>query len=50
LGLDLLLDLLADPALWNDVVEAERQEAGSYPERGYERRLLKLYAELIGRA
>lgn len=43
---DRVLELLADPVLWENVAEAERQEIRSYPERGYERRLLKLYAEL----
>lgn len=43
---DRVLELLADPAFWENVAEAERQEIRSYPGRGYERRLLKLYAEL----
>ena len=41
-----VLELLADPILWEDVAGAEREEIRSYAERGYERRLLKLYAEL----
>lgn len=43
---DRVLQLLVDPVLWEDVAEAERQEIRSYPERGYERLLMKLYKEL----
>jgi len=41
-----LLELLSDAAVWDQVVEAEREEIRSYPGRGYECRLLELYAKL----
>ena len=43
---DQLLALLSDRALWGNVVDAERREIRAYPERGYECRLLELYAKL----
>lgn len=44
-----VLELLTDSGLWDDVAGAERREIRAYSERGYERRLLELYAELCGR-
>ena len=43
---DRLLELLDDRLLWENVARGERREIVSYPERGYEQRLLRLYAEL----
>ena len=43
---DRVLELLADPVLWESVAKAQRDEIRSYPERGYEHQLLKLYAQL----
>lgn len=43
-----LLDLLADRARWEHVVEAQAQEIEAYPERGFEKALMKLWAEVAG--
>ncbi|MBI4721171.1 MAG: glycosyltransferase family 4 protein [Chitinivibrionia bacterium] len=44
---DRILELLADSVLWENVALAEREEIRSYPERGYECRLMQMYAELL---
>lgn len=43
---DSLVELLTDPVLWESIAEGERGEIRSYPGRGYECRLLELYAKL----
>jgi glycosyltransferase involved in cell wall biosynthesis len=43
---DRVIELLGDREFWEGVVEGQRREINLYPERGYENRLLELYAGL----
>ena len=47
---DLIIKLLNDEQLWLEYAESELREIESYAERGYERRMMALWLQLVGKS